>query len=102
MGFPWKKIGSGIKGGAQLGAALGLPFAKQLIQAIHIVELIPGLKGSQKKEAAKLIAVELVGDKGLMTTDKALAALVDQFIDLYVAIMNRVAELKAKDDNDGA
>ncbi len=90
----WKEVLSGIKGGATLGSALGVPFSQQLIQAIHVVEAIPGLKGPQKKDAAKTIAVALIGDEGLLTRDKKLASLVDKFIDLYVEIMNRVTELR--------
>ena len=94
MGIPWGKIFGGIKSGIDFGSKLGIPFAQQLVQAIHIVEVIPHLKGAQKKEAAKAIAVALVGDEGLLSRDAELAKLVDQFIDLYVAIMNRVAALR--------
>lgn len=94
MGVPWKKIFGGIKSGATFGAALGIPFAGPLIQAMHIVEVIPGLKGPQKKDAAKAIAAELIGDDGILSQDPELARLTDVFIDAYVALMNRIAELR--------
>jgi len=90
----WGKIFGGVKAGAQLGSLIGVPFAAQLIQAMHIVEVIPNLKGADKKAAAKAIALELVGDDGLLSRDTELAAIVDAFIDDYVRLMNRLALLR--------
>lgn len=94
MGFPWGKILGTAKHAVSVGDVLGIPFTQQIMQGIHVAEQIPGLKGAQKKDAAKAMALELVGDTGLLSKDPELAKLVDQFIDLYVAIMNKVAAKK--------
>ena len=90
----WGKLFGGLKAGAQLGSILGIPGAGALIQAIHITEAIPKLKGADKKEAAKAIAENLMGDDGLLSSDQELKAIVDRFIDDYVAMMNRIEVLK--------
>jgi hypothetical protein len=93
MGFPWSKVLGGVKAGATLGSLVGVPYASEIVKGIHAAEKIPGLKGPQKKEAAKAIAAELIGEDGMLTRDGELARLSDAFIDAYVALVNRIAVL---------
>lgn len=96
MGFPFSKILGGIKGALTVADKFGidLPFDDQIIQAIHLVELVPGLKGPQKKETAKAIVAKALGIDGLFLKDAELASIIDRFIDDYVALMNRLGEMK--------
>lgn len=91
MGVPWRKIWGGVKAGAAIGGMLDVPGADILVRAIHIVEDIPGIKGSQKKEAAIAIARELAGE---FVTDPDVAPCVAAFIDAYVALANAYAAKK--------
>jgi hypothetical protein len=90
----WGALLGAIKGGADVYQFFGLPGAKELMQGVHVAEAIPGLKGPQKREAAKAIALQLIGDDGLLMQDKELRKIADQFIDAYVALLNRVAVLR--------
>jgi hypothetical protein len=93
----WGAILGAVKGGADVYKFFGLPGAKELMQGVHVAEAIPGLKGPQKREAAKAIARELIGDDGLLRTDPELQQIADQFIDAYVALLNRIAVLRAQE-----
>lgn len=99
MGFSFSKILGGAKKVLGTAEAFGIdiPFDDQIIRAIHLVELIPGLKGQQKKETAKAIVANALGVDGLFLKDSELATILDRFIDDYVALVNRLGQLKHKD-----